>query len=148
VREAHRSADSVNALAAQGPKLPHGLLRSAMQYVNDNLDAKLTWHQIASAVGVDPFRLGRGFKFAAGMTLHQYVTRCRIRQAMRLLAREELGIADIALEVGFSCQSHLTTLFRKHTGTTPAAFRKATARTAQRFAPAGGVGSSSSARAE
>ena len=42
---------------------------------------------------------------------------------MRLLAREELSLADIALEVGCSCQSHLTTLFRKHLGTTPGVFR-------------------------
>jgi len=58
------------------------------------------------------------------MTPHQYVIRCRIRRAMRLLARGELTLAEIALEVGCACQSHLTTLFRKHLGTTPGAFRE------------------------
>jgi AraC family transcriptional regulator len=57
------------------------------------------------------------------MTPHQYIIRCRLRRAMKLLARDELTLADIALEVGCSCQSHLTTLFRKHLGTTPGAFR-------------------------
>ena len=68
-------------------------------------------------------RFGRGFKLSTGMTPHQYIIRCRLRRAMKLLARDELTLADIALEVGCSCQSHLTTLFRKHLGTTPGAFR-------------------------
>jgi AraC-like DNA-binding protein len=53
---------------------------------------------------------------------------------VRLLTRDELTLADIALEVGCSCQSHLTTLFRKHLGTTPGAFRGA-ARKRQRRVP-------------
>lgn len=121
------------------PKLPRDVLQRALRYVNDNLDAKLTWDEIASAVGMDPFTLGRGFTLSAGITLHQYVTRCRVNQAMRLLARRELSIADIALEVGFSCQSHLTTLFRRHTGTTPAAFRRGGGRSAPLLDPAAAI---------
>ena len=104
-------------------KLSRDLLRRAIRFVNDNLDSKLKWDEIASDVGLDPFTFGRGFKLSTGMTPHQYIIRCRLRRAMRLLAREELTLADIALEVGCSCQSHLTTLFRKHLGTTPGAFR-------------------------
>jgi len=105
------------------PRLERDVLRRAIRFVNDNLDSKLKWDDIAMAVGLDPFTFGRGFKLATGMTPHQYIIRCRLRRAMRLLAREELTLADIALEVCCSCQSHLTTLFRKHLGTTPGAFR-------------------------
>ena len=105
------------------PRLGREVLRRAIRFVNDNLDSKLKWDEIAAAVGLDPFTFGRGFKLATGMTPHQYIIRCRLRRAMRLLARDELTLADIALEVGCSCQSHLTTLFRKHLGTTPGAFR-------------------------
>jgi transcriptional regulator GlxA family with amidase domain len=105
------------------PRLARDVLRHAMRFVNENLDTKLKWDEIAIAVGLDPFTFGRGFKLATGMTPHQYIIRCRLRRAMRLLARHELTLADIALEVGCSCQSHLTTLFRKHLGTTPGVFR-------------------------
>jgi len=105
------------------PRLPRDVLRRAIRFVNDNLDSKLKWDEIAADVGLDPFTFGRGFKLSTGMTPHQYIIRCRLRRAMRLLARDELTLADIALEVGCSCQSHLTTLFRKHLGTTPGAFR-------------------------
>jgi AraC-like DNA-binding protein len=104
-------------------KLPWDVFRRAVRFVNENLDTKLKWKEIATEVGLDPFTFGRGFKQSAGMTPHQFVIRCRLRRAMKLLAHDELTLADIALEVGCSCQSHLTTLFRKHLGTTPGAFR-------------------------
>lgn len=111
---------------AREERLSGAALRQAIRFINENLDSKLRWDDIAARLGLDPFKFARGFKLAAGMTPHQYVIRCRLRQAMRLLAREELTIADIALEVGCACQSHLTTLFRQHLGTTPGAFRQAT----------------------
>jgi len=114
--------------------LARDVLRRAVRFVNDNLDSKLKWDEIATTVGLDPFTFGRGFKLATGMTPHQYIISCRIRRALRLLASDELSLADIAFEVGCSCQSHLTTLFRKHVGTTPGAFRKA-ARKHQSGAP-------------
>jgi transcriptional regulator GlxA family with amidase domain len=107
------------------PRLSRDVLRRAIRFVNDNLDSKLKWDEIASDVGLDPFSFGRGFKLSTGMTPHQYIIRCRLRRAMKFLVREKLSLADIALEVGCSCQSHLTTLFRKHLGTTPGAFRMA-----------------------
>ena len=129
-------ADSVQA---RNPRLPGEVLRRTVRYINDNLDSKLTWQEIASRIGVEAFGFGRGFKRSTGVTPHQYVIRCRVRRAMRLLAREELSITEIALEVGCSCQSHLTTLFRKYTGTTPGAFRRG-ARDGRRL---GGTGTGS-----
>jgi AraC-like DNA-binding protein len=114
-------------VGAQAPagdiRLARDVVRRAVRFVNDNLDSKLKWADIAIAVRMDPFTFGRTFKQATGVTPHQYVIRCRLRRAMRLLERDELTLADVALEVGCSCQSHLTTLFRKHLGTTPGAFR-------------------------
>jgi AraC-like DNA-binding protein len=109
----------------RAPGLSREYLRRAIRFIRDNLDAKLNWEQIADAVGLAPFNFGRSFKLTTGLTPHQYVIRCRIRKAMSLLANSDQTICDIALNVGCSCQSHLTTLFRKHTGTTPGAFRMA-----------------------
>lgn len=109
--------------ATRNPRLARETLRHAIRFVNDNLDSKLKWDEIATAVGLDPFTFGRGFKLTTGITPHQYIIRCRLRRALRLLAREELSLVEIALEVGCSCQSQLTTLFRKYLGTTPGALR-------------------------
>jgi transcriptional regulator GlxA family with amidase domain len=105
--------------------LPEGLLRRVLEYIERNLDSKLKWEELAAAVGLDSFRFARGFKRATGMTPHRYVMATRVQRAMELLGAEGTSIANVALAVGCSCQSHLTTLFRMHTGTTPAAFRRA-----------------------
>ena len=67
--------------------------------MNDNLDSKLRWDEIAADVGMDPFAFGRRFKLSTGMTPHDYVIRCRLRRGM-LLLQSTLSLADIALEVG------------------------------------------------
>jgi transcriptional regulator GlxA family with amidase domain len=111
------------------PRLSRDVLRRTFRHVNDNLDSRLTWDEIAAAVGMNTFNFGRRFKLSTGMTPHQYVVRCRLRRAMKLLADTQLSIAEIAFEVGCSCQSHLTNLFRKYAGTTPRAYRTATRQT-------------------
>jgi transcriptional regulator GlxA family with amidase domain len=104
-------------------RLSYAILRQAIRFVNDNLDSQLKWDDIAAEVGLAPYAFGRGFKLATGMTPHQYIIRCRLRRAMKLMARSELSLVDISFEVGCSCQSHLSNLFRKHLGTTPGSFR-------------------------
>ena len=108
-----------------GATLPDRLLRRVLEHIERNLHSKLKWEELAAAVGLDSFRFARGFKRATGMTPHRYVMATRVQRAMELLTREGTSIANVALDVGCSCQSHLTTLFRMHTGTTPAAFRRA-----------------------
>jgi len=103
--------------------LPVHVLRHVVRFVKEHLDTKLRWHDIAEELGMEPFAFARGFKLSTGLTVHQYVIRCRLRRAMHLLLNGGLGLAEVAVEVGFSCQSHMTTLFRKHLGTTPGALR-------------------------
>ena len=115
-------------------RLPGQVLRQVVRFVREHLDTKLRWHDIAEEVGMEPFAFARGFKLSTGVTVHQYVIRCRLRRAMHLLLNNELGLSGIAAEVGFSCQSHMTTLFRKHLGTTPGALRMGASDGAKRHA--------------
>jgi AraC-like DNA-binding protein len=100
-------------------------VRRTVRYIHSNLDSKLTWKELAAAIGMDVFEFGRSFKMSTGMTPRQYVIRRRLRRAVKLLRSGEMGIIDVALEVGCSCQSHLTTLFVRYFKTTPGAFRRA-----------------------
>jgi AraC-like DNA-binding protein len=126
VRESLRGAARPAARPARRPeaRLKHEELRRVTAYVGDHLDSKLTWSDIAQSAGMERFTLGRRFKNTVGITLHQYVIRRRVRKAMKLVREGRASLADIALEVGCSCQSHLTTLFRRYVGTTPGAFRR------------------------
>jgi AraC-like DNA-binding protein len=105
-------------------RLTRNALRRVVRFVNDNIDSKLTWEDIADEVGMDSYVFGRRFKLTTGMTPHRYVIRRRIRKAMRLLVDGRSSLAEISLAIGCSCQSHFTTLFRSHVGITPGAFRR------------------------
>jgi AraC-like DNA-binding protein len=54
-----------------------------------------------------------------------YVRRLRLDWAARELVRSETSLAGVALEAGFADQSHFTRFFKRHTGLTPQAYRRA-----------------------
>ena len=78
---------------------------------------------IAAAVGVHPVHLARSFRRHHGCTIGAYVRRLRIDKACRLLAGTALPLSQIALDVGFSHQSHFTNAFKRAIGQTPSAYR-------------------------
>lgn len=118
----HYCASGQKVLTDSG-NLPQDKLRCALEYINENLEKDLTLYEIAAAVGMSPYHFARAFKQAIGLPPHQYLIKCRIEKAKSLLAKTNLAIAEIAYRVGFASQSHFTTLFGKHTATTPKAYR-------------------------
>ena len=51
------------------------------------------------------------------------MTRKRVDHARKLLRTSTAPLAEVALQCGFSSQSHMTTVFKGATGVTPAKFR-------------------------
>ena len=95
--------------------------------LRDHLDAHLfepvTLEDAAAAVGGGQTHVARSFVEAFGITPHAYVVGRRLEAARdRILAGQPL--ADIAAEVGFYDQAHLTRRFRRFLGTTPGRFRE------------------------
>jgi AraC family transcriptional regulator len=88
--------------------------------------------EIAAAFGITPFTLCRLFARHAGLPVHQYRRRLRLRQALDRLAGGERDITGLALDLGFSDHSHLTNAFRAEYGVPPSAFRSRLARPASR----------------
>lgn len=95
------------------------------QFVDSFLGADLRLERLASEVSVSPFHFQRLFNASFGMTPHRYVLQARITRAATLLRYEQnMSVADIALAVGFSDQSHFTCAFKSHMGQTPSRWRK------------------------
>lgn len=101
-------------------------LRRCLDYLHDHLTGDVGLNELASAAGLSPVYFARQFKQAVGVSPHQYVIRQRVERAEALLARSDMPIAQVAIDCGFCDQEHLTRMLRKVSGTTPAAYRKAT----------------------
>jgi AraC family transcriptional regulator len=104
------------------------LTRTQQSRVTDYIQAHLA-HPIgladlAAIAGTSQTAFARGFKRATGTSPYRYLLQQRIAQAGRLLTATSMPIAEIALATGFSHQEHLTRLFHRETGATPAAYRR------------------------
>ncbi len=80
---------------------------------------------VAREAGLSPFHFLRLFAKVLGVTPHQYLVRCRLRHAARLLPDEDRSITGIAFEVGFGDLSNFVRTFRRAAGVSPRGFRRA-----------------------
>ncbi|MES0049995.1 GlxA family transcriptional regulator [Mesorhizobium sp. M0053] len=100
-------------------------VRKAMLFMHQHIDASLTVDLVAKYVGLSRRQLERKFTNNLGITPSQAFRLIRLDHAELLLLTTDKSLADIALETGFSDDSHLVRQFRHHRGMTPHAFRSA-----------------------
>lgn len=112
----------------QPSKQPTGLSpvaqRRVFEYVDAHLETAVGLSDLADVACMSPYHFARCFKNSTGMTPHHYVLQQRVHRAKDMLRESEQSVAQVAFACGFSSQSHLTTVFKRITGQTPARFRK------------------------
>ena len=99
-------------------------VKQLQDFIEDNLDQKISIAQLAAIVHLSQFYFARAFKEAVGTTPHRYLVQRRIERAKILLKVTRHSVLEIAIKVGYINLSHFTKQFRKHVGTTPGAYRK------------------------
>lgn len=87
--------------------------------------ARHTLGGLADTVGVHPVTLARAFRRGFGCSMGQYLRRLRIERAAARLSDSDSPLAEIALAAGFADQSHFSNVFRRQTGMSPSAYRRA-----------------------
>jgi AraC family transcriptional regulator len=107
---------------AESRQVPSWLVK-AKQIISDCCTIGITVRAVANRLGIHPVHLARAFRRHFHLSPSEYVSRCRISRARKLLVNSNLALAEIAMEVGFSDQSHLTNAFRRETAMTPAVYR-------------------------
>jgi AraC-like DNA-binding protein len=91
-------------------------------YLDAHLFEPVTIAAAAAAIDSSPTRIARAFSAAFGIAPHGYVLGRRLEVARDLILRGQ-PLADVAAEVGFVDQAHLTRRFGEFLGTTPGRFR-------------------------
>lgn len=99
-------------------------IRHVKNFLNANIRTPLQLEHISSAVHLSPYHLCRIFKKNTGMTLHQYVKRLRLFNAVeRMLDHPTTRLDMLALEYSFSNHGHFSTVFRQVFGISPSELR-------------------------
>lgn len=138
--EEFRQHDDVSPLAMEGLVLeiltecsraraetldmrPPRWLDRVHELIRDRFSVNLSLSEIAAVAGISADHLARSFRWFHGCTIGEYVRRLRVEFACRRLATSDLSLVQVALEAGFSDQSHFTKTFKRYMRVTPAAFR-------------------------
>jgi AraC-like DNA-binding protein len=97
-------------------------VRLVQEYIDEHLAEHTSLKELSVIAGMSRYHLLRLFKQTAGLPPHAWRNQRRIHRARRLLSAG-MPIADVALDSGFSDQSHFSRKFKPIVGTTPRRYR-------------------------
>lgn len=98
-------------------------VKSAVEYIYQNLYEELSNTKIAAEINVHPAYLSSIFKKTVGKSLRKFIINARIHEAKYLLSNTDLPFKEISESLHFSNQSYFCKLFKEATSYTPKEFR-------------------------
>ncbi|WP_174459631.1 helix-turn-helix domain-containing protein [Neorhizobium vignae] len=105
-------------------RLTQAQMNKLVSRIDGLSDSRLTVAEMAATVGLSESWFANVFKQTTGKTPLQWQLARRIDLAKSLLVESDLAVAEIAAQLGFTDQAHLTKAFRQIAGDTPAAWRR------------------------
>jgi AraC-like DNA-binding protein len=99
-------------------------VREVEFFLRNNLARKITLEEVAAAMHVSASALSHRFKRERGETPIALQHRMRINYAGELVMKG-YPLKEVAEELGYSDEFHLSKMFKKITGKSPRAYRKA-----------------------
>ena len=113
----NHSSLQVNSPSQGG--FPGRKLKQVLSYIEDNLGEDLSLESIAKVAGLSVSHCKVLFRKSVGIPIHQYVIRRRVDRAAGMLRKGDLPVSQVALETGFSHQSHLAAHIKRVLGVVP-----------------------------
>jgi AraC-like DNA-binding protein len=106
------------------PGKEHRAVTQAKELLQAQLAAPPSLEGLAATVNLSPFHFARVFRRATGMPPHTWLMQQRIARARALLQGGCLPL-EVAMQLGFADQSHLSRQFKQVYGVGPGAYRSA-----------------------
>jgi AraC-like DNA-binding protein len=94
------------------------------QYIDKNLENKLTIKNLSNQVFRSPSQIIRIFKEEFGLTPYDYILSKKLETAELLLLNTNLPIKQIALKLKFADEHYFSNYFKAKTGVAPTGYRK------------------------
>jgi AraC-like DNA-binding protein len=118
-----RAARAADLRRADTVRAHRDIAENARVVLSKRMCEPLTLGAIAREVHSTSFHLSRVFERVTGSTIHRYLSGLRLRAALARIADGESNLTALALDLGFSSHSHLTSTFAREFGTPPSRLR-------------------------
>jgi AraC family transcriptional regulator len=99
--------------------------RRAREFLLANIKRGVALKEVAQECGLSVGHFSHAFRRTLGVAPHKWLVEQRVVLSKDKLYDDGLSLSDVALECGFTDQSHLTRVFRQIVGVTPGAWRRA-----------------------
>jgi AraC family transcriptional regulator len=96
----------------------------AKDYMAAHFAEDMSLIDVARECGLSRGYFAKAFKTTTGVTPHEWRQRYRLDRVKSMLTQNATSIAEIALACGFADQSHLTRVFSRLVGDSPANWRR------------------------
>jgi transcriptional regulator GlxA family with amidase domain len=121
------------AVLPMGSRHADDAIRRAEAWIHAHCREDFSFEWLAHELGMSPRNFIRRFKSATGMAPLEYIQRLRVRAAKHLLEGDQVSVQEVGIAVGYEDPAFFRTLFKRHTGLAPSAYRR-------RFASVVGAG--------
>jgi AraC-like DNA-binding protein len=101
-------------------KLTEQQLRLATDFMEGNFQHSIRLNDLAELTGLSESQFSHAFKATVGMPPYRWHQEFRVKKVQELLATHDWPLTQVAAAVGFADQAHLTRVFKRVTGLTPA----------------------------
>jgi AraC family transcriptional regulator len=102
-------------------------VRCVSTYIEEHLSETIHCANLSDLVHLSLSHFMRAFRDSFGCPPHAYLVKRRMERAQGLMLTTNTALGQIALECGLADQSHLSRLFQRFIGESPAAWRRARA---------------------
>ncbi|GAA5481381.1 helix-turn-helix domain-containing protein [Haloferula sargassicola] len=121
---AHQLGTHAESLAIIEEGSEPAAIAKARKHIHQHLDEPLPLGTVARVAGLSESHFCRLFKDATGLTLTDYVNRCRVEWAKKELLKPEKRISEIAFQVGYQSLSQFNRSFVRIVGSSPTRWRQ------------------------
>ncbi|MDQ0994987.1 AraC family transcriptional regulator [Phyllobacterium ifriqiyense] len=99
-------------------------LRAVTTYIEEHCLRNIRLQELADLAGLSQSYFSHAFKASTGVAPHQWQMSARIRKVQLLLSKSNASLTNVASATGFSDQAHLTRVFKRLVGVTPAVWQR------------------------
>lgn len=95
------------------------IVERTKRYLEDNIDLPLSARDVADALFINTDYLSRQLKKECGLTLKEFIIKCKMKSAQSMLRTTSLPVSVIASKLGYDNFSYFSQVYRRVMGISP-----------------------------